>query len=70
MSKMPELYNFAQTERVLSQVAVEDDIATEEELLRDFLDSTPKEVVEEMMEVQKLLFSLIAYIKRLEEPDW
>jgi len=69
MTKMPELYSFTQVEKMLSQVVAEDDIATEEELLRDFLDSTPKEVVAEMREAQKMILSLAAYIKHLKEGD-
>ncbi len=66
---MPELYSFTQVEKVLSQAVLEDDIATEEELMRDFLDATPKEVVEELMEAQKVILSLAAYIKHLKEGD-
>ena len=66
---MPELYSFTQVEKVLSQAVLEDDIATEEELMRDFLDATPKEVVEGLMEAQKVILSLAAYIKHLKEGD-
>jgi len=69
MTKMPELYSFTQVEKMLSQVVAEDDIATEEEWLRDFLDYTPKEVVDELMRAQKLILSLTAYIKHLKEGD-
>jgi len=66
---MPELYSFTQVEKVVSKGYAEDDIATEEELLRDFLDSTPKEVVEQLMEAQKVILSLAAYIRHLKEGD-
>jgi hypothetical protein len=67
MSNMPELYSFDKIARVRAQVVVEDDIATEEELLKDFLDATPREVIEEMMEAQKVILSLAAYVKHLKE---
>jgi len=69
MTKMPELYSFTYVEKVVSEVVGEDDIATEEELLRDFLEATPKEVVHEMMEAQKTILSLTAYIQHLKEGE-
>ena len=66
---MPELYSFTQVEKVVSKGYAEDDIATEEERLRDFLDSTPREVVEQLMEAQKVILSLAAYIRHLKEGD-
>jgi len=66
---MMELYSFAHTEKVLCRGIIEEDIATEEEMLRDILDSTPREVVEQLMEAQKIILSLAAYIKHLKEGD-
>jgi hypothetical protein len=67
MRKMPELYSFTQVEQMLSHKIVGEEIFTKEELLRDFLDLTPKKVVDYMMEAQKVILSLTAYINHLKE---
>jgi len=69
MRKMPELYSSTQVEEMLSHKIVGDDIYTEEELLIEFLDYTPREIVDYMMEAQKVILSLTTYIKHLKEGD-
>jgi len=66
---MMDLYSFAHVEKAVSLGIIEEDIATEEEMVKDILDSTPREVVEQLMEAQKVILSLTAYIKHLKEGD-
>jgi hypothetical protein len=69
MSKMPELYSFEKVEKMLVKGFTDDGLSTEEEFLADFIDATPREVVEEIMEAQKVILSLAAYVKHLKEGE-
>ena len=69
MSELPELYSFEEVEKIVRKGMRPEDVLTEEQTLRMVLNLTPTQLVDELMEEQKALLSLTAYILHLKESE-
>lgn len=69
MSELPELYSFEEVEKIVRKGMRPEDVLTEEQTLRMVLNLTPTQLVDELMEEQKALLSLTAYILHLKEVE-